>query len=199
MLRIIAGQVRGRRLRTPKGWATRPTSDRVREALFNILGQRVLDSMFLDLFAGSGAVGLEALSRGARKVIFVENNCKALASLLFNLSATGFQDKGQVIATDARRALFDLNRQGLTFDLAYIDPPYYQDWGRIILPAVVSLLLPEGLTVLETATSEAGPEIDGLVMVSRRAYGDTALNIYQMPGGLAGGDYNTDRRNGENG
>lgn len=190
MLRIIAGQARGRRLRTPKGRTTRPTGDRVREALFNILGQDVIDSVFLDLFAGSGAVGLEALSRGARKVVFVENNRRALDCLLLNLSETGFKGKGQIIAVDVRRALINLNRQGLKFNIIYIDPPYGHDWGGEILSAVVSLLFPAGQVILETATLEASPETEGLLMVSRRVYGDTALNIYQIPGGITGGDYN---------
>ncbi|WP_406678268.1 16S rRNA (guanine(966)-N(2))-methyltransferase RsmD [Moorella sp. ACPs] len=182
MLRIIAGQARGRRLLTPKGRHTRPTSDRVREAMFNILGARVIDSLFLDLFAGSGAVGLEALSRGAREAVFVENNRQALACLNANLAATGFKDKAQIIAADARRALAELSGRDLAFDLIYIDPPYHEGWGDIILPAVVPLLSPDGLAVLETATSEAAPEIADMVLMARRVYGDTALNFYQTKG-----------------
>ncbi|KYH32497.1 16S rRNA (guanine(966)-N(2))-methyltransferase RsmD [Neomoorella mulderi] len=192
MLRIIAGQARGRRLRTPKGRATRPTSDRVREALFNILGARVIDSLFLDLFAGSGAVGLEALSRGARKAVFVENDRQALACLAANLAATGFKDKAQIIAADARRALAHLAGRGLVFDLVFSDPPYYQGWGDVILPAVVPLLSPGGLVVLETAKSEAAPETADMVLMARRVYGDTALNFYQRAGGLADGVHDPD-------
>lgn len=186
MLRIIAGQARGHRLRTPKGRTTRPTSDRVREALFNILGPRVVKSLFLDLFAGSGAVGLEALSRGAREAFFVENNRQALACLNANLAAAGFQDKGRIMPVDARRALVNLAGSGLVFDLIYIDPPYHQGWGEIILPAVAAVLAPGGLAVLETANSEAGPETADMVIVARRVYGDTALNFYARAGGLAG-------------
>ncbi len=189
MLRIIAGQLKGRRLRTPKGKITRPTSDRVREALFNILGPRVVDSLFLDLFAGSGAVGLEALSRGAKKVVFVENNRYALNCLLSNLKVTGFESKGQVIAVDVRRALLLLKRQKLSFDLIYADPPYDQNWVADVLPTIAFLLKPAGLLIMEGAASKTAFKTKGLFMVCGRAYGDTALNFYQIPGGTAGGDY----------
>jgi 16S rRNA (guanine(966)-N(2))-methyltransferase RsmD len=164
----------------------------VREALFSILGSGVIDSLFLDLFAGSGAVGLEALSRGAREAVFVENNRQALACLAANLAATGFKDKAQIIAADARRALAELRGRGLAFDLIYIDPPYRQGWGDIILPAVVPLLSLDGLAVLETATSEAAPETADMVLMARRVYGDTALNFYQRAGGHTDGVHDPD-------
>ncbi|MDN5344322.1 MAG: hypothetical protein PWQ18_433 [Clostridia bacterium] len=197
MLRIIAGQARGRRLRTPRGQTTRPTSDRVREALFNILGLRVVDSLCLDLFAGSGAVGLEALSRGAREVFFVESNRQALAVLKANLLTTGFAARGHIVAADVRRALGDLAGRGLAFDLIFIDPPYRQGWGEVVLPAVAPLLAPAGLAILETATSEVGPKKADMVFKGRRVYGDTALNFYQRAGGLADGVYDPDRRDGK--
>ncbi|OIQ58383.1 ribosomal RNA small subunit methyltransferase D [Moorella thermoacetica] len=192
MLRIIAGEARGRRLGTPRGRTTRPTSDRVREALFNILGNRVIDSLFLDLFAGSGAVGLEALSRGARRAVFVENNRQALNCLLANIKATGLEARGQVMALDARRALATLARRGETFDLIFSDPPYRQGWEELILPAVIPVLAPGGLVIMETAVAEAGPAITGLEITAIRIYGDTALNFYKSAGGLAGGVYDPD-------
>ncbi|BCV20999.1 16S rRNA (guanine(966)-N(2))-methyltransferase RsmD [Moorella sp. Hama-1] len=192
MLRIIAGAARGRRLVTPRGRTTRPTSDRVREALFNIIGTLVPDSLFLDLFAGSGAVGLEALSRGARRAVFVENNRQALACLAANMRATGFAARGRIIALEARRALATLAGEGESFDLVFCDPPYRQDWGEAILPAVIPLLAPGGLVVLETASSEVGPAIPGLEITTTRVYGDTALNFYERAGGLAGGVYDLD-------
>ncbi|WP_258361091.1 16S rRNA (guanine(966)-N(2))-methyltransferase RsmD [Moorella sulfitireducens (nom. illeg.)] len=197
MVRIIAGQVRGLRLRTPGGLVTRPTSDRVREALFNILGARVIDSIFLDLFAGTGAVGLEALSRGAREAVFIEKNRRALSCLDANLAATGFKDKARIIAADARPALDVLRRRGAAFDLIYIDPPYRQGWGDIILPAVVPLVAPDGIVILETAASEATPETADMVLLSRRIYGDTALIFYQRAGGLTDGVHEHNRRNGK--
>ncbi|MBE3573664.1 MAG: 16S rRNA (guanine(966)-N(2))-methyltransferase RsmD, partial [Moorella humiferrea] len=122
MLRIIAGQARGQRLRTPKGSGTRPTSERVREALFNILGPRVIEALFLDLFAGSGAVGLEALSRGAKEAFFIEHDRRALSCLKANLQATGFNDRAHILAMDVRRALAELRRRDLVFDLIFVDP-----------------------------------------------------------------------------
>lgn len=192
MVRIIAGAARGRRLRTPRGRTTRPTSDRVREALFNIIGTLVPESLFLDLFAGSGAVGLEALSRGARRAVFVENNRQALACLATNLRVTGFDDRGQIMPLAARPALAALTREGEAFDLIFCDPPYRQGWGEEILPAVVPVLAPGGLVVLETANTEAGPVIAGLAITATRIYGDTALNFYERAGGLAGGVYDLD-------
>ncbi|MBC7325298.1 MAG: 16S rRNA (guanine(966)-N(2))-methyltransferase RsmD, partial [Moorella sp. (in: Bacteria)] len=191
-------QVRGHRLRTPGGRKTRPTSDRVREALFNILGARVVESLFLDLFAGSGAVGLEALSRGARQAVFVENDRQALACLHDNLAATGFKDKGVVIGSDVRRGVAGLLEEGRVFDLIFLDPPYRQGWGEVILPAAVPLLAPEGVVILETAVSEAAPEIAGMEIKDRRVYGDTALIFYGRAGGLADGVHDPDRGNGKN-
>jgi 16S rRNA (guanine(966)-N(2))-methyltransferase RsmD len=178
--------MRGHRLRTTKGRTTRPTSDRVREALFNILGGRVIDSRFLDLFAGSGAVGLEALSRGAREAVFIENNRQALACLHANLVAVGFQDQGRIMPVDARRALVDLAARDCIFDLVYIDPPYRQGWGAIVLPMAAAVLAPAGLAILETAAAEAGSPPAAMIMKARRVYGDTALNFYTRAGGLAG-------------
>lgn len=183
MLRIIAGEVRGHPLRTPKGRITRPTTDRVREALFNILGSRVIDSIFLDLFAGSGAVGLEALSRGAKKAVFIENNKLALKCLNSNLMSTNFKAKGLVIAADARRALEYLKKRDIFFDLVYVDPPYSKGWGDVILPSVNDLLLPYGLIIMETSVKEKPSEINGIKMFSKRVYGDTALSFYKKAGG----------------
>ncbi|MEW8959680.1 MAG: 16S rRNA (guanine(966)-N(2))-methyltransferase RsmD [Moorella sp. (in: firmicutes)] len=187
MLRIIAGQARGQRLRTPKGSGTRPTSERVREALFNILGPRVIEALFLDLFAGSGAVGLEALSRGAKEAFFIEHDRRALSCLKANLQATGFNDRAHILAMDVRRALAELRRRDLVFDLIFVDPPYRMGWGNIILPAIVPLVLPAGLVIMETAAVEAVPENADMKLTCRRVYGDTALNFYQRVGGLADG------------
>lgn len=187
MLRIIAGEARGLRLRTPKGSSTRPTSERVREALFNILGPRVIDALFLDLFAGSGAVGLEALSRGAKEVFFIEDDRRALSCLKANLQATGFNDRAHILAMDIRRGLGELRRRDLVFDMIFVDPPYRKGWGDIILPAIVPLVLPTGLVIIETAAAEGVPENADMKLTGRRVYGDTALNFYQRAGGLADG------------
>jgi 16S rRNA (guanine966-N2)-methyltransferase len=122
-MRIIAGEYKGRRLVAPPGTATRPTSDRVREALFSILGARVEDADVLDLFAGSGALGIEALSRGAQKATFVDNAPAALTTIRRNLE--GVQG-ATVVRRDARAFLRDARENGRQYDLVFLDPPYRQ-------------------------------------------------------------------------
>ena len=126
-MRIIAGDARGRVLRSPSGNATRPTDSRSRETLFNILGEHVQDAHVLDLYAGSGAVGLEALSRGARSCIFVEQNATAAASIRANLKMLGWADRGQVWHTAVKSALFRMDKAeeyAGHFGLVFADPPF---------------------------------------------------------------------------
>ena len=128
MSRVIGGRGKGRRLRTPRGDATRPTAVRVRQTLFDILGPRVLDARFLDLFAGSGAVGVEALSRGASRAVFVEQRREAVVAIRRNLEALGVDDETcRVMRGDALSAIDDLARAGDRFDLVFLDPPYDGD------------------------------------------------------------------------
>src|SRR5262245_38258932 len=126
-MRIISGELRGRRLKAPPGLATRPTSDRLREALFNILGGDVAGSRFLDVFAGSGAVGLEAYSRGADSVGFVEHSRRALALLEENVEHCGASEGVRIVARDALSALRSLATKGEEFDIVFVDPPYEAD------------------------------------------------------------------------
>src|SRR3954447_1010930 len=121
-MRVIAGIYGGRRLQAPPGTDTRPTSDRVREALFSILGDRVQDARVLDLFAGSGALGLEALSRGAETVTFVDDNRAAIAAIKGNLAA--LKANADVRQTDALRFLGGASESGAQYDLILLDPPY---------------------------------------------------------------------------
>src|ERR671925_144199 len=124
MVRVIAGSAKGRRLATSPTLALRPTADRVREALFNILGVRIEGAAILDLFAGSGAVGLEALSRGARQAMFVEVHEPACRLIEKNLWLCGLYAQATVWCDDAPKVLTVLKRRGRTFDLIFLDPPY---------------------------------------------------------------------------
>lgn len=123
-MRVIAGKARRLQLRTPEGFETRPTTDKTKETLFNILSPYLADSDFLDLFSGSGAIGIEALSRGAKYAAFVEDNKAALECINANLRFTKLQDNAEVLALKAMDAIRALEIKGKVFDIVFMDPPY---------------------------------------------------------------------------
>ena len=174
-MRVIAGELGGRRLQAPRGAATRPTAGRVREALFSMLGP--LDgARVLDLFAGSGALGIEALSRGAGSATFVERAAPALAALRANVDALGLQQRARVLERDALAAL----RGGGKYDLVFLDPPYAM---AAELRAALSRELPAALSPGARAVSESDrrtPLELELPLVRERRYGDTMIRIHEM-------------------
>src|SRR4051794_36524634 len=175
-MRIVAGQWRGRRLATPPGRETRPTSDRVREALFSILGP--LDGeRVLDLFAGSGALGLEALSRGAGSVTLVERAPAALRALRVNVDDLGAS--AEVVAADARAFLRSARGQGAQYDLVFLDPPYRAAAGLAQELTLAPVLAP-GARVVGESDRRAPLEMD-LSLTDERRYGDTLIRIYTAP------------------
>jgi len=176
-MRVIAGRFGGRRLRTPPGGATRPTAERVREALFSSLGT-LEGSRVLDLFAGSGALGIEALSRGARSAVFVEHAREALDCLRSNLSALALgEDEARLLRADARAALRRLAQEGARFDLVLLDPPYAAGLLAPVLQGIVAgeLLAPDARVVVESSRRESLPDVPGLSRGAPRRYGDTTL------------------------
>jgi 16S rRNA (guanine966-N2)-methyltransferase len=175
-VRVVAGQWRGRRLQAPPGAATRPTSDRVREALFSILGGRVTDARVLDLFAGSGALGIEALSRGAAEVTFVDSDPAAIRAVRANLAAVGAD--AEVRRADARRFLGSASAAARQYDLVFLDPPYRlaRDLGDVLTAALPSVLAP-GATVVAESDRRA-PLDPALPLLDERRYGDTLIRIY---------------------
>ncbi|XYH96980.1 16S rRNA (guanine(966)-N(2))-methyltransferase RsmD [Sorangium sp. So ce1128] len=179
-MRVIAGRLGGRRLAAPRGEGTRPTADRVREALFSSLGD-VTGALVCDLYAGTGALGIEALSRGARRAVFVESGRPALATLRENLAALGLDEAGRVVPLPVERAL-DLLRDEGPFDLALLDPPYAAlakaAAAAARLAGPLGLLAPAGRLVLEHARRDPSPEIAGLTCAAVRTYGDTAVSFY---------------------
>jgi 16S rRNA (guanine966-N2)-methyltransferase len=190
-MRIVAGRARGRKLAVPPGRGVRPTSDRVREALFSSLGRAVEGARVLDLFAGSGALGLEALSRGAASAVFVDSARRAREALARNLSTTGFEPLARVIASDALEALQWLAREGARFDLVFLDPPYAADLRSRALERLGSLglLAPSARVVAEHPTGEGPQAIAGLRIIAVKRYGDTSLTLMEAPGGPgSGGD-----------
>ena len=180
-MRISGGSLRGRTIRAPKGLKTRPTSDFLRQVAFNLLGERVRQARLLDLFAGSGAFGLDALSRGADRVTFVEQGREAVAALTANLAALELTARAQVVHGSVAAAL--RTRQGWwePFDLVFLDPPYGED---IVLPTLESLAsggeLSENALVLVQAFHKAPlPERVGcLLLTVRRRHGESCLALY---------------------
>jgi 16S rRNA (guanine966-N2)-methyltransferase len=174
-VRVIAGTHRGRRLVAPPGRDTRPTSDRVREALFSILGPLDGEAV-LDLFAGSGALGIEALSRGAGSALLCDTSHAAVQAIRANLAALGLD--AQVVPGDARRVLRDARSGGAAYDLIFLDPPYRQAerWGTELSELLPPVLAPDGRVVSES--DRRVPLALGLPLVDERRYGDTLIRIH---------------------
>lgn len=175
-MRIIAGTLRGRRLgRPPAG--VRPTADRVRESLFGRLGD-LHGARVLDLFAGTGALGIEAISRGAEAAVFVERSPRAVAALERTLEQFGIAERGSIMRGEARGALRRLTASGACFDLVFVDPPYdaFDAIGPLLeLLVADGLLAAGGTVVVESAKRHAVPPIPGLELEAIRSYGDTSL------------------------
>jgi 16S rRNA (guanine966-N2)-methyltransferase len=187
-MRVIAGKFRSRSLKSLKGLALRPTSDRLRETLFNVLAELVADARFVDAFAGTGAVGIEALSRGAREVIFIENHVPAVALIRKNLQALGIQSLGSVLALDTLRGLQRLVANppaaSSLVDIVYLDPPYAaaQDYRRVLTFLGAAPFLAEGsLVIAEHRSSVELPETFGnLSRVRVLRQGDATLSFYRF-------------------
>jgi 16S rRNA (guanine966-N2)-methyltransferase len=180
-MRVIGGKVRGRRLEAPKGERVRPTLDRVRESLFNILMPRLPEARFLDLFAGSGANGIEALSRGATLCTFVDNDDVSLRALRKNLDTTGLGAQARVRRLLLPSGLARLAEEGVAYDLVFADPPYAFEKHDRLLKEVkeLGLLADQGLIVLEHSSKTTLPEDLGAVSrVRQTRYGDTSLSFY---------------------
>lgn len=178
-MRIISGALKGRRLRTPRWSGLRPTSDRLRETLFNLLDGQVRNARVLDGYAGTGALGLEAISRGAAEVVFVERDRRATMLIADNLRHCGADNQGTII----RGAFLEvLGRRTFkpSFSLILLDPPYEYDERRIgaILSAAGRCLAADGYLVLERSKRAVAPEEEGLVCFRRVTSGDSVLEFY---------------------
>lgn len=198
-MRVIAGRLGGRRLSAPKGMATRPTTDRVREALFSVLGD-LTDLAVLDLYAGTGALGIEAISRGARRAVFVESSRPAIVALRKNIDDLGVTSQARVLAQPVARAIDLIVHEG-PFDLVLVDPPYaLLNEAAVALRKLVArgqaFLASGGRLVLEHASRDAPPALDGqdgqggqggqgdraLELQSTRSYGEASLSFYGLVG-----------------
>lgn len=183
-MRIVAGSARGRRLVAPAGAETRPTSDRIRESIFNILGQRFDGGAVLDLFAGSGAMGLEAISRGAERAVLVERGREAAAICEQNARTLGFGDRVEILRADAAGALRTLARREGRFDLVFLDPPYAEGPGPTLALLAACDLLAPGVRVVAEHSRRRAPDDSyaTLVRTDLRTFGEPAVSFYEREG-----------------
>ena len=182
-MRIIAGKRKGLLIKTIDGDSTRPTRDMVREALFSILTNKIVDCKFLDLFAGSGAIGIEALSRGASESYFSDINPQCIRVIKENIAKAKFENESQVYNLDYKQVLKKL--RGNKFDIIFIDPPYNKGMGvdAINLISDYDLLSDDGIVILETDTNEEVPEkIGDLEVYNNKRYGRNILNLFKRKG-----------------
>jgi len=184
-MRIVAGSARGRPIQGPgpKSKDIRPTADRVRETIFNVLGQWMDGLTVLDLYAGTGALALEALSRGAERAVLVDSGREALTLCRENAAALGFEAKVRILAMPVARAVEALAKEGAVFDLVFADPPYAAKAVEEILAAAEGkkLLAAAGTLVVEHDKREAAPEKSGgLSRIDQRQFGDTLVTLYRF-------------------
>ena len=186
-MRIISGSAGGLTLSVPKGHKVRPTADRVRESVFNILASRfsLTDINILDLFAGTGGLGIEALSRGARSAVFVDASPDSQKTIRANLKTTKLLQRGRILRAYALKGVSILEDQGLRFGGVFLDPPYEDGWVDKTLRRLAqsAILLPGAWVVVEHSQREAGAESYApLVLTDSRRYGTTGVSFYQHEG-----------------
>ncbi len=183
MPRVIAGSARGIPLMTPRGSSTRPTGDKVKEALFSILTPRLPEANFLDLFAGTGQIGLEAASRNAGQVVLIESAPQCLQAIRENIIKTRLADKVALMSVDVFWAVHKLRHNGRKFDIIFLDPPYNRAYATLnrLADDLQALLAPAGLLVLEHDAKEATqPFVTNLKLSRSCQYGASMLSFYQL-------------------
>lgn len=184
-MRVIAGHARGRRLKSVRGSRTRPTTDQVKENLFNIIGNQIVQAKVLDLFAGSGGIGIEALSRGAERAVFVDKERLCTEIIRCNLSATGLSERAEVYTNDVFRAIKTLGHKQRRFDFIYLDPPYTSGLADKALAEIAqgNLLADGGIAVVEHSSKEdIAQSTLNLIRIRQARYGDTVLSFYRVEG-----------------
>lgn len=180
-MRVITGTARGHSLKSPKGLNTRPTSDKVKESIFNILGYIDEEDVILDLFSGSGGIGIEFLSRGAKTSYFIDSDSNSIKTIKENLKNTKFLEKTFVYKNDVDRAIKILGNKNMEFDYIFMDPPYNKEYVVSTLENISKekLLKKEGKVIVEHETKlELPNECFGIVKVDIRKYGDTSVSFY---------------------
>ncbi len=182
-MRVIAGKARSIQLKAPEGMDTRPTTDRIKETLFNIINNRIYDSCFLDIFAGSGGIGIEALSRGAAKTYFVENNRKACSIIESNLAKTHLEDDAELLNMNALNAVNYLSGKE-KFDIVFMDPPYGKGLEKQLLSkkTFVDLLNEDAIVIVESDldTVYSEDEYTRLRLVREKIYKTNKHTIFEV-------------------
>ena len=176
-MRVISGKVRGLKLSSPHGNDTRPTLDRVKEAVFSMILPYIGNASVLDLFAGSGGLGIEALSRGAEKAFFIDNNEKAIVCIKENIRASKFEDVSTVLKIDAEKFLKSTNEK---FDLIFLDPPYFGDKYKSVIKELSDshILADEGLIVVEWDIENGfTDELEGFCIEKEKKYGRVGVTV----------------------
>lgn len=182
LMRVISGSARGTHLKTLEGLNTRPTTDRIKESMFNLIQSYIYDKDILDLFSGSGGLGIEALSRGGSSAVFVEKHKKAVKIIEENLTKTRLLEKATIMNNDVEDALRRLSQNNRKFDLVILDPPYSKD---LIIPVLKSLfegelVEKEGIVVIEHEKSDILEEdLFGFQCIKTKRYGITSISIYK--------------------
>jgi len=184
-MRVTGGIGRGRRLKVPAGSRVRPTSDKVKQALFNILGDKVEGSVFLDLYAGAGSVGIEALSRGAERVVFVDSSRVSLDVVKHNIDQMGLGDHADLSLS---RAETFLKKKSGPYTLVFLDPPYAEELQPLLeMVAGAGILGPHAIVIAEHFKKQQSPKTAGSLSLYREArYGDTVLAFYKAGVGNQG-------------
>lgn len=181
-MRVVSGSAKGRPLKSVPGSGTRPTTDKVKEAMFSMIGPYFEGGAALDLFAGTGGLGIEALSRGMDQAVFVDMEQKSIDTVRANLKAAKVEEQAEVYRNEAGRALSALEKRGRSFDLVFLDPPYRLKHGDELMLAMVQkgLLRQDAVIVLEHESGYEYPEdIPGFHRTRQAVYGETTVSIYK--------------------
>lgn len=182
-MRIISGTGRGKRLKAPEGLNTRPTSDKVKESVFNIIQSYIMDSNVLDLFSGSGSLGIEALSRGASHCMFIEKNRDSYKIIKENIKSSGFEDRSELYLNDAYVALDLMGKKGKKYDVVFLDPPYSKEMVPLAIQKLYEndIVDKDGIIISEHDDKEVIPEkVSGFINTRTKKYGRTIICIWKM-------------------
>lgn len=179
-MRVIGGEYKGRRLDFPKDPAIRPATDRIKEMIFNVLGQDLDGWTVLDVFAGMGSIGIEAISRGAKKSVFIDDYKVAVSYIKKNLKNLGIQYRAEIIEKGALSALRDIRRREESFDVIFVDPPYNKGLikNTLLLIDRSDILCPHGYLVMEHAKLEDIPDLKTLTLIRTKKYGFTRVSFF---------------------
>ena len=181
-MRVLSGKSRGCKLKAPEGLSTRPTTDRIKESLFNILAPDIYDCRFLDIFSGSGAIAIEALSRGAKEAVLIDSSDKAMAVIRENLIHTKLSDNAETMKSDVFSALNTLGSKGRRFDIIFMDPPYAAGLYEKTLETIVryNILADDGYIVAEQSSDDEAVDIEGLKNYRIKDYKTTKMVFYAL-------------------